>query len=189
VSAPGHAPPEVALIGGSFNPPHVGHLLAAHFVRATTACDQVWLVPSFHHPFGKSLADFQHRAAMCRMLCDDASGWLGVSEVERELGGEGRTVDLLEHLVASYPGTRFTLVIGSDILADWPHWKDPARIEQLATVLVLHRAGHPSPRAFGPPLAEVSSTHVRELLASGGDARGLVPRKVLEYVQARGLYR
>lgn len=180
---------QVALIGGSFNPPHVGHLLAAHFVRATTACDQVWLVPSFHHPFGKPLADFHHRAAMCRMLCDDASGWLGVSEVERELGGEGRTVDLLEHLVKAHPGTRFTLVVGSDILVDLPHWKDPARIEQLAGLLVLNRAGHPSPRAFGPPLAEVSSTHVRELLASGGDARGLVPRKVLEHVQQHHLYR
>jgi nicotinate-nucleotide adenylyltransferase len=189
VSAPDTAPPEVALIGGSFNPPHVGHLLAAHFVRATTTCDQVWLVPSFRHPFGKPLVDFQHRAAMCRMLCDDASGWLGVSEAERELGGDGRTVDLLEHLAAAHPGTRFTLVIGSDILADLPHWKDVARIEALVRVLVLNRAGHPSPRAFGPPLAEVSSTHVRELLARGEDAGGLVPRRVLEYAQAHRLYR
>jgi len=180
---------EVALIGGSFNPPHVGHLLAAHFVRAAAGFDQVWLVPSFHHPFGKPLLDFRHRAAMCRMLCDDASGWLGVSEAERELGGEGRTVDLLEHLVQEHPGTRFTLVIGSDILADLPHGKDVARLEQLASILVLNRAGHPSPRAFGPPLAEVSSTHVRELLASGGDARGLVPAKVLDYVQRHRLYR
>ena len=54
---------------------------------------------------------------------------------------------------------------------------------------MLNRAGHPSPRAFGPPLAEVSSTHVRELLASGGDARGLVPAKVLEYIKRHRLYR
>jgi nicotinate-nucleotide adenylyltransferase len=182
------APARVALIGGSFNPPHVGHLLAAHFVRAATDCDQVWLVPSHRHPFGKPLQAFEHRVAMCQLLCEDASGWLGVSEAEREVGGEGRTVDLLEHLVAASPETRFTLVIGSDILADLPHWKDVPRIEQLATILVLNRAGHPSPRAFGPPLAEVSSTHVRDLLARGEDARGLVPRKVLEYVRARRLY-
>ena len=190
MSAPGtEAPREVALIGGSFNPPHVGHLLAAHFVRATTACDEVWLLPSHRHPFGKPLVDFAHRAAMCRLLCEDTSGWLKVSEAERELGGEGRTVDLLEHLLAAHPGTRFTLVIGSDILADLPHWKDFPRIERQATVLVLNRAGHPSPRAFGPPLAEVSSTRVREALARGEDARGEVPRRVLEYIRQHDLYR
>jgi len=189
VSAPGKAAPEVALIGGSFNPPHVGHLLAAHFVRAATACEEVWLVPTYRHPFGKPLQDFEHRAAMCRLLCEDASGWLLVSEAERELGGGGRTVDLLEHLTAAHPDTRFTLVIGSDILQDLPHWKDFARIEQLAKVLILNRAGHPSPRAFGPPLAQVSSTQVREALARGEDAAGVVPRRVLEYVQAHGLYR
>ena len=189
MSAPGKAAPEVALIGGSFNPPHVGHLLAAHFVRAATACDEVWLVPTHRHPFGKPLQDFEHRAAMCRLLSEDASGWLRVSGAERDLGGGGRTVDLLEHLTAAHPGTRFTLVIGSDILQDLPHWKDFARIEQLAKVLILNRAGHPSPRAFGPPLAQVSSTQVREALARGEDAAGIVPRRVLEYVQAHGLYR
>ena len=55
----------VALIGGSFNPPHVGHLLAAHFVRATEPVDEVWLVPADEHPFGKPLAPFEHRLRMC----------------------------------------------------------------------------------------------------------------------------
>ena len=69
----------VALLGGSFNPPHVGHLLAAHYVRATQGVDEVWLMPAYHHPFGKALADFEHRAAMCELLCLDASGWLRTS--------------------------------------------------------------------------------------------------------------
>jgi nicotinate-nucleotide adenylyltransferase len=179
---------DVALIGGSFNPPHVGHLLAAHYVRATQPVDEVWLVPAFRHPFGKPLQDFAHRVAMCRLISEDAAGWLKVSEAEREVGGDGRTVHLLEHLTRVHPGTSFTLVIGSDILKDLPHWKDFDRIERLARVLVLHRAGHPSPRAFGPPLCQVSSTAIREALARGETPSGEVPRRVLEYIRQHGLY-
>ncbi|MCI0570479.1 MAG: nicotinate-nicotinamide nucleotide adenylyltransferase, partial [Myxococcaceae bacterium] len=84
---------EVAILGGSFNPPHVGHLLAAHFVRATQAVDEVWLMPSFRHPFGKALAPFEHRLAMCEALCRDTSGWMRAVDVERHVPGEGRTVD------------------------------------------------------------------------------------------------
>jgi nicotinate-nucleotide adenylyltransferase len=181
--------PHVALLGGSFNPPHVGHLLAAHFVRATQPVDEVWLVPSHRHPFGKPLVAFEHRLKMCEAIARDAAGWLKVSAVEREVPGEGRTVDTLEHLHERHPSSSFTLVIGSDILPDLPKWKDVPRIEQLATVLVLHRAGHPSPRAFGPPLAQVSSTEIRDRLARGEEPVDLVPRAVLAYVRKHALYR
>ncbi len=178
----------MALLGGSFNPPHVGHLLAAHYVRATQRVDEVWLMPTFRHPFGKSLTPFEHRVAMCEAMCRDASGWMRVSKVERDVPGEGRTVDTLSHLIAREPECSFMLVIGSDILADLPKWKDFHRIEQMAQVLVLHRAGHPADRAVGPPLAEVSSTEIRERLARGQSASELVPRAVLEYARAHGLY-
>ena len=179
---------EVALLGGSFNPPHVGHVLAAHYVWSTQALDEVWLMPSFRHPFGKALTPFEHRVKMCEAICRDASGWLKVSEVEREVPGEGRTVDTLEHLRAKFPGHRFTLVIGSDIVADLPKWKQPERLQELARLLVLHRAGYPAPGAVGPPLAEVSSTQVREAFARGELPAELVPRGVLEYARAHGLY-
>lgn len=179
---------EVALIGGSFNPPHIGHLIAAHYVRATQPVEEVWLLPSFRHPFGKSLAPFEHRVRMCEALCEDTSGWLKVSQVEREVGGEGRTVDTLDFLRARHSGVQFTFVIGSDILPDLPRWKDFARLQTLARVLVLQRAGYPSPVAFGPPLVEVSSTQIRDRLARGDLPGELVPRAVLQYAQAHGLY-
>lgn len=179
---------EVALLGGSFNPPHVGHLLVAHYVRATQPVDQVWLMPSDRHPFGKALAPFEHRLAMCEALCRDASGWLRAVDVERHVPGEGRTVDTLEHLTRTHPGVRFALVIGSDILPDLPQWKNFARIRELARVVVIHRAGYPDPRAVGPPLAEVSSTAVREVLRSGRDPEGLVPRAVMEHLRHHRLY-
>ena len=179
---------DVALIGGSFNPPHVGHLLAAHFVRATEPVDAVWLVPADRHPFGKPLVPFQHRLRMCELLCADASGWLQVSDVEHTLGGEGRTVDTLRHLSARFPDVRWTLVVGSDIVQELPSWKEADAIRALARLVVLNRAGHPAPGAVGPPMAHVSSSEVRSALASGRDVRHLVPRAVLAYAQAAGLY-
>jgi nicotinate-nucleotide adenylyltransferase len=179
---------KVALLGGSFNPPHMGHLLAAHYVRATQDMDEVWFMPAFHHPFGKQLESFEHRVRMCEAICEDASGWLKTSRVEREVGGSGRTVDTLSFLVERHPDVRFSLIIGSDILKDLPHWKDFHRIQQLAHVLVLYRAGYPAPDAVGPPLAEVSSTQIRELLSRGERPTELVPRRVLDYAHQAGLY-
>ncbi len=181
-------PKKVGLLGGSFNPPHVGHLTAAVYVKATQEVDEVWLLPSYRHPFGKPLAEFEHRAAMCRAMCSEASGWLQVWEIERELGGTGRTVDTLKHLVGKYPEHRFSLVIGSDIVKDLPHWKEFDEIERRAAVIVLHRPGHPSPRAISPPLVAVSSTEVREMLERGEAPTQLVPRSVLDYARAHHLY-
>jgi nicotinate-nucleotide adenylyltransferase len=178
----------VGLLGGSFNPPHVGHLIAAQFVKATQGVDQVWLVPSYRHPFGKALAPFEDRQRMCQALCADGSGWLQVCEAERELTGEGRTVATLKHLVGTYPGHRFALVIGSDIVKDLPLWKDFDEIRNLARLIVLNRPGYPSGEAIGPPLAAVSSSEVREMLERGEVPTNLVPHSVLEYAKARHLY-
>jgi nicotinate-nucleotide adenylyltransferase len=178
----------VALLGGSFNPPHVGHLMAALYVHATRPVDEVWLMPSFHHPFGKKMEPFEHRVEMCRAMAEGRGDWLKISEVEKEIGKDGRTIDTLEHLIAAHPEHRFALIIGSDILKDLPHWKAWDRIQQLAQVIVLHRAGYPDPSALGPPLAEVSSTEIRKRLEARDPPEDLVPRAVLDYARAHRLY-
>ena len=177
----------VALIGGSFNPPHVGHLMAALYVRATRAVDAVWLVPAFHHPFGKNLASFDDRVTMCELMAQDCGPWLHVNRAEAEVGGEGRTIELLEWLLPKHPQTRFEFVIGSDILADLTKWKAWDRIVGLVDVVVLHRAGYPATEAIGPPVAEISSSEIRERLAAGQRPETLVPRRVLDFIEARGL--
>ncbi|MDP1828372.1 MAG: nicotinate (nicotinamide) nucleotide adenylyltransferase [Archangium sp.] len=179
---------EISLLGGSFNPPHVGHLMAALYLRATLGSDEVWLLPSFNHPFGKPLEAFEDRVAMCEAMAQDVGPWLKVSRAESEVGGEGRTIELLEWLLPKHPDTKFRWVIGSDILADLPKWKAWDRIEQLVQVTVLHRAGYPSERALGPPMVEVSSTEIRKLLEGGEPPDELVPRLALEVARTRGLY-
>ena len=179
----------IALLGGSFNPPHVGHLMNAYYVLATRPVDRVWLMPVFHHPFGKPLAPFEDRVRMCELAAASFASGVEVSRVEAEAPGAGRTIETLEYLMQQHPDDQFALVIGSDILPERAKWKDFDRIEKLAEVIVVPRAGFPSPLAPGPQLPPVSSTEVREKLARGEDVSALVPREVLEYAAQHGLYR
>jgi nicotinate-nucleotide adenylyltransferase len=179
----------VALFGGSFNPPHVGHYLVTAYVLATCDVERVWLMPAHRHPFGKELAGFEHRVELCRRMAALFAGGVEVTRVEEEVPGEGRTVDTLEHLAARHPGLRFRLVIGSDIAAEVVKWKAWDRVRELAPPILIARGGHPAPGALGPGMPEVSSTEVRRRLAAGEDASDLVPRVVLEHVRALNLYR
>jgi nicotinate-nucleotide adenylyltransferase len=193
----------VAVFGGSFNPPHVGHVLGVVYALSTAPIDEVLVVPVYQHPFAKHLAPFADRLAMCRL----AVGWLPrvvVSTVEEELGGESRTLRTLEHLRATHPSFALRLLVGADVLGDLPKWHRWDRIAELAPPLVLGRRGvSPSDAPVtwvgaaaadeppAPVLPRVSSTEIRAALAAGDvDAvRGLVPASVIDHIVAHGLYR
>lgn len=179
---------KIALYGGSFNPPHVGHLLVLSYVLATADVDEVWLMPAYDHPFGKELAPFEERVRMCELLAALFAGRVQVSTVEAEVQGGGRTIRTLEHLVRSKPGCSFRLVVGSDILDERDQWESFERVAALAPLLVIARGGHPHPEARGPEMPEVSSSEIRALLRDGRDASALVPRAVLAHIRERGLY-
>jgi nicotinate-nucleotide adenylyltransferase len=179
----------VAVFGGSFNPPHVGHVLACALVRSVEEIDRVLVVPTYRHPFAKALTPFDDRAAMCEL----AMAWLPfveVSRIEEELGGESRTLRTLESLAQAHPDWRLRLVIGADILTEAPRWHGFDAIAKLAPPIVLGRAGVDRSDVLPSLLPEVSSTQVRAAVARGAwdDVEKLVPREVLAYVRQRGLY-
>lgn len=181
---------EVALLGGSFNPPHVAHLMAAWWTLATQGVSEVWLLPAYRHPFGKQLEAFQDRVRMCRLAAASLRG-VHVCTAEAELADDplvGKTVRTLEHLQAKHPTFRFALVVGADVLAETDKWYRFDRVRELARLIVVGRAGHPD-GAGAPALPPISSTEVREKLGRGEDVSALVPRKVLDYIRERGLYR
>jgi nicotinate-nucleotide adenylyltransferase len=180
----------VAVFGGSFNPPHISHVLAATLVLATEAVDRLVVVPTYQHPFHKSLATFDDRVRMCEL----ALGWLPrveVSRVEEELGGESRTLRTLQHLAGKHPEWKLRFVMGADILVESHKWYGFDQIMALAPPIVLGRAGVVHRDAPAAVLPEVSSTDVRTRLAAGEYASlaRLVPRAVLKYAQERGLYK
>lgn len=188
----------IGLLGGSFNPPHVGHALLALYVLETTELDELWLVPTWRHAFAKDrdLIGFDDRVGMCEAMAGSLGPRVVVSRVEEDVararGGESRTLYTLEHLAAVRPEVRWRLVIGSDILGETATWLAWDEVCRRAPPIVVGRGDHPPPPgAVVAPLTmpAVSSTEIRQKLARGEDVRGLLPRAVLGYIAGRGLYR
>jgi nicotinate-nucleotide adenylyltransferase len=189
----------IALFGGSFNPPHVGHLLAAAYVRAVGGVDAVWLMPAHRHPFGKKLVPFDDRVALCEALASHFTE-VEVTRVEEEVPGEGRTIHTVEHLRQRYPNTRFALIVGTDILSETHKWFEFDRLVTLVDLIVLGRSGHKvevrpttGPLAgatylWDVPMPEVSSTEVRARLLANRPVDHLVPASVLKLIHERKLY-
>lgn len=195
----------VAVYGGSFNPPHLGHMLAALYVLETCEVDALWFLPTYKHVFGKALASFDDRVAMCRLMAEQLGPRAAVSELEGELGGEtSRMVDTLAALAARHPRTRFRLIVGTDILGETDKWHRWDQVVALGSPIVIGRAGVGEPtfaagnevgvdprvlRWDEVQMPAISSTEVRRRLAAGEGAAALVSRGVLEFIASKGLYK
>lgn len=178
----------IALLGGSFNPPHIAHQMMALWALAARQADEVWLVPCFQHPFGKDLTPFDHRLRMCELAAAAlATERVQVSRVEEELGGESRTLRTVEHVRARWPEHELVLLIGSDILGERRSWHRFEEIERLASIVVVGRSGHAAP-TDAPLLPPISSREIRRRLVAGEDVSELVPATVLEYIRGHRLY-
>jgi nicotinate-nucleotide adenylyltransferase len=180
--------PEIALLGGSFNPPHAAHVMAAWWALATQGVREAWLLPTWRHAFGKALAPWEDRVRMCELAVVQLRG-AHVCTAEEALRDDplcGRTARTLEYLVERHPDRRFALLIGADLLPETPRWYRWDRVQQLARVVVVGRQGYEG--GEGPALPAISSTAIRERLARGETVDGLVPARVLAHLRARGLY-
>jgi nicotinate-nucleotide adenylyltransferase len=177
----------VALFGGSFDPPHVGHQMAMLYALATARVARLIMVPCFRHPFDKRLQPYEHRLAMARRAAEPFGGRVEVSEVERRLGGDSRTLNTVKALLAERPEERIVLVIGADLVAERERWYGYAELEKLVEFCVVGRNGH----GLGAPVAipDVSSTEIRERVARGAPVSGLVAAAVEDYIVEKGLYR
>jgi nicotinate-nucleotide adenylyltransferase len=187
----------IALFGGSFNPPHVAHQMVALYVLETQPVDELWLVPTFAHPFGKDLASYDDRFAMCELAAAPLGARCRVSRVEQELARRpefvsSRTLDTIEAIEAANPGVGLRLVIGADILGETAAWHRWDEIVRRAPPIVVSRGGYPRPDALASTEIEIttlSSTQVRARIGAGDDVAGLLPRAVMGYIAAKGLYR
>lgn len=187
----------VGILGGTFNPPHVGHALLAHSMLATEELEQLWVMPVFEHPFGKASTDFEARLEMCRLAFAHLGDAVRVVDIERHLPSPSYTVQTLSALHAVRPGIKPTLVIGSDIVPELPRWRDPERLPQLSRLVVVPRQGAApleSPENLdikvsrGFRLPKVSSTAIKKALRHGESVDGLLDLRVLRFIQERGLY-
>jgi ADP-ribose pyrophosphatase len=187
----------VAILGGSFNPPHVGHALLAHAILATEMVDEMWIIPVGEHPFGKDSVGFEHRVAMCRRAFGMLGDHVKIVEIEQVLPRPSYTVQTLSALHAVRAGIEPTLVIGSDIIPELPMWRDPEKLPVLSRLVVVPRQGAPEIERpdnldikiyKGFRLPKVSSTAIKKALKHGETVDGLLDRRVLDYIRDNELY-
>lgn len=185
---------QVGLLGGSFDPVHHGHLLAARALRERLGLDEVWLVPAAQQPFkaGRHAAGAADRAAMVALAVAGEPG-LACDPVEVDRGGPSYTVETLRALRARCPATTWFLCVGADAAAELPAWREAGSLPDLATIVVFRRPGAMVPpgsyREVELPQVDISATDIRTRVRSGRSIRYLVPDAVADYIAAHRLYR
>lgn len=192
------APERLGVFGGTFDPPHIGHLAAAEAARLALGLDRVLFVVSsvpWQKVASQPVSRAADRLALVRAAVEEVEG-CEVSTLEIDRGGESATAETLDTLAAE--GRELFLIIGSDLAESLDTWRRPDVIRSLATVAVVARlgstgSGEPPPGwrwvAVDGPGIEVSSTHVRRWLAEGRALGSVLSRPVAAEIERRGLYR
>jgi nicotinate-nucleotide adenylyltransferase len=190
----------LGIFGGSFDPPHLGHLLPVIDAAESLQLDEVRFVPAAVQPFkvGRSTVAPVHRLAMTQRLVAGVPGFVADgTEIER--AGLSFTVDTLAAMAAASPGAERFLLLGADAFALFEQWRDPQRILSLASIAVLVRGGDVMPDV-GPQggagvqllqtrRVDISSTELRARVADGRTIRGFVPDAVADYIAEHRLYK
>lgn len=187
----------IGIFGGTFDPPHTGHLLLALDALDQLALDRLLLVPAARQPLkrGVEMTAPEHRLAMTELLAT-ADPRLGVNGSEVARGGLSYTIDTVRALKAAHPDAELVLVMGADTAATLPQWREPEALALLVEVAVAGRGAEPVQlpagfRAQPFPIrrVDISATEIRSRVRAGRSIRGFVPDAVAAYVSAHGLYR
>jgi len=187
----------IGVFGGTFDPPHVGHTLAAVDACEALSLDKLIVVPAASQPLksgSPALASARDRLEMVKRAMGDDKRF-EVSAVEIERGGLSYTVETLETLARENPGAELVLIVGMDTLATIDKWKNPDRIFQLAKLGVLARSDDHGVAASGDVSVfmtrriDVSSSEIRQRIADGKSIHGFVAESVEAYIASANLYR
>jgi nicotinate-nucleotide adenylyltransferase len=194
----------LGLLGGTFNPPHIAHLVCARQALAQLGLDGVLLVPVREPPHKQAEADpgVEHRVELCRRAVAGDER-LEVSRIDADVPGPSFTVDTLHRLHERCPGDQLTFIVGGDMAFSLPTWREPEAILELAELGVAEREGvrradilerlsglrTERVRFFDMPRLDVSSSLIRRFVAAGRPMRYLVPIGVEAYIEQAGLYR
>jgi nicotinate-nucleotide adenylyltransferase len=195
----------IGILGGTFNPPHLGHLICAQEAYLQLRLNRVTLIPARIPPHKSVEVEpgAEHRLEMCRLAIGGDEERFAVSDMEIVRDGPSYTVDTLEELHSSEPDHELFLIVGGDIAAGLPSWRAPERVLSLATLAVAKRrgtsraavddalrglAGGERTRFFRMPRIGISSTMLRDRIRAGEPIRYFVPDAVATYIERHRLY-
>jgi len=190
----------LGIFGGTFNPPHMGHLIVIESVQDQMRFDKILFIPSAKPPHKNDplLAPATARLEMTALAIQNARSF-EVSDVEIQRTGKSYTVDTISMLMEIYPGSNFSFIIGADNYMELDTWKSPDEIFAKAGLIVMTRPGYASlqpkhqfariARFMNVPSIGISSTDIRRRVKHGRSIRYLVPPAVGDYITAHALYR
>lgn len=176
----------IALFGGSFNPPHIGHQMMLLYLAHSYQFDAIWVYPVFHHPFAKeqTLIPFQHRLEMSKIAFEKIAPHIVISSIEKQYQTT-RTFDLLTKLSDHHLDTHFTLILGEDQFPVRHKWYQFEKIEKMVDMIYLGRTGITTELALPFKFPEISSTAIRSNIIKNRD---MMDHAVLNYIQQYQLY-
>lgn len=186
----------IGVFGGSFDPPHTGHLIVAEAVADVLSLDRVHFVPACEQPFKRTklVASPEDRAEMVGLAVEGNPRFVqDLREIRR--GGVSYTVDTLRSIRQHHRTDELFLLVGADAAKVIGEWKDGPALTQLACIVALTRLGTESveheliSRVIEVPRVDISATQVRRAVCEGRSIRYLVPHAVAQYIEAHGLYR
>ena len=190
----------LGLFGGSFDPPHVGHVLVAQDAREALRLDRLLVIPAAQQPLkGSGQTAAVHRLAMTQAAFGGVDG-LEVDAIEIDRGGLSFMVDTVEAVRRRNPDAQLHLLVGEDVVPTLPRWREPERLLAMVQLVILTRdsgtgaSGEPegliaNAIRLATRRVDVSSTEVRERVLAGKSLRGFVPESVATYIASTGLYR
>ena len=201
---------KIGLFGGTFDPPHLGHLILAQRLQVQAGLDRVIFIPAGQppHKLNKTITPAEHRLNMLRQAVANNPKFF-ISDWELGQSGPCYTINTVRHFQQAQPEDMFYWLIGSDTLAELPTWHQVEELIAAVDILTGGRGGVPldrvleqlskelSPAAFRKlkgniirtPLIEISSSEIRDLVSRGREIRYFVPKPVEEYIRKEGLYR
>lgn len=185
---------KIAVLGGGFNPPHMGHLLICQQILSFTENREVWFLPYYQHPWGKESIDVKHRYNMCNLM---SLGSIKTSKLEIDSRRKNYTYESVNQLVKEYPEHEISWVIGSDLWPEFMKWENSAEMLKKIKLLVFPRAGFPIKKLIDNTYtinnklintSDISSEKIREMVNLGLPVDGLVTKAVGEYIKNNKLY-
>lgn len=183
----------IGLLGGTFDPPHIGHFIIADEVRASLQLDEIWFIPNNEPPHkSKALSDKLHRLQMLNQVIG-GNDIFSVNDIELHREGKSYTIDTVTELTNEYPNMQFFFIIGADMVEYLPHWKDIDKLMEKIQFVGVKRQGYELKSSYpiievGIPTVEISSSDIRERVEQGLPFQFLVPKEVYLYIKEHRLY-
>ncbi|MFV0559177.1 MAG: nicotinate-nucleotide adenylyltransferase [Enterococcus sp.] len=185
---------QVGILGGTFNPVHIAHLIMAEQVGQNLGLDRVFLMPSYQPPHvdTKKTIDAQHRLDMLQLATED-NPFLEIETIELVRGGKSYTYDTMKALTEKNPDTDYYFIIGGDMVEYLPKWYKIDELMQLVNFVGIKRPNYATESPYpiiwvDVPMLDVSSTKIRQKISHGCSVRYLLPDNVINYIQEEGLY-